>query len=652
MKILTHVTPFLFGLGLLFSTQIIATPYEVDIQDTDIRDFAEMVGKFSGNTYILDKRLSGKVNIRSQKSLSDAEMINLFVTELKLKGFSITDIGSDTYKVIPEQTARLNAKPIVNGKSTEGIAFDQLVTRIIHLKSVSAAQMVSVMRPLVDKKTGFLFAYPPTNSLILVDGFGNANHLADIAKRLDQKGGQEVELMCLQNADAYDIAASLSKLMSSGSRKGVDASGAPIFVSDRRTNCILIKSSPETINRVRNVIAQLDNEINQDSRVKVHYLKFAKAESIQKVLQGIAQGTKNKSKDRNNGKSSDEVRIEAHVENNALVLSGPKDQLQGLEQVIAQLDIRRAQVHVEAIIVELGDDIARDLGVQWLFGSKDMPVGGTGFNSQNSPSSFNLAGSALSSDSSGVGDALKTAQGLILGLGNFNPDGQSLAVLVNALQSDTNSNVLSTPSLMVLDNEEASILVGNNIPVITGSVTGDNNSNPFTTVKREDVGVKLKVTPQINDGDAIRLNIYQEVSALAPANGAQDVVTTKREIITTIQVDDGDTIVLGGLTSEELSEVESKVPLLGDIPLLGQLFRSRTASKKKKHLAIFLRSTVIRTQDDVRKISGDKYSYIRARQLLQQEKEIAMLPEESRPLLPVSGARNRSLVKPVAPVKQ
>ena len=336
------------------------------------------------------------------------------------------------------------------------------------------------------------------------------------------------------------------------------------------------------------------------------------------------------------GSKAEEVRIESHKENNALVLSGPNEQIQRLGQVISQLDIRRAQVHVEAVIVELGDETARELGVQWLFGKKKFPIAGTGFGSNNAPSALKVAASIATGATGDAAGALSGAKGLLAGLGHISRKGDSLAVLINALQADSNSNVLSTPSLMVLDNEEASILVGNNIPVVTGSVTGDNNSNPFTTVKREDVGVKLRVTPQINEADTIRLNIYQEVSALAPSAGARDVITTKREIKTTIQVNDGDTIILGGLTSEELNEVVNKVPLLGDIPLLGKLFTSRDVSKKKRHLAVFLKPSVIRTQDDVRSFTGDKYSYIRARQLLEQKHDIPLLPGETRPLLPDS----------------
>ena len=641
MKILRTISPILFGLGLMISATVSANRYAVDIQDTDIREFAEMVGKLTGNTYILDSRLSGKLNIRSQRQLNDDELINLFVTELKLKGFALVEINDGSYKVVPQQNARLNASPVVDSNDKNNIPFDQLVTRIIHLDHVNAGQMVPVLRPLVDKKSGYLFAYPPTNSLIIVDGQGNTSHLADVASRLDQKGGKEVELICLVNANASDISSSLSKLLSTKSGKSGNPAISPVFVADRRTNCILVKSTSTTLTKIRAVIAQLDNEISRDNRVRVFYLKFAKAESVQKVLQGIAQGVKEQSNEKGAGKP-EEVRIEAHPENNALVLSGPQDQIQRLGQVIAQLDIRRAQVHVEAVIVELSDDIVRNLGVQWLFGDESLPLGGTSFNSSNAPSAFNLAASAISNDSSAAANALGASQGLIAGLGHFNPGGTSLAVLVNALQADSNSNVLSTPSLMVMDNEEASILVGNNIPVVTGSVTGDNNSNPFTTVKREDVGVKLKVTPQINDGDTIKLNIFQEVSALAPAAGAQDVVTSKREIKTTIQMNNGDTIVLGGLTSEELTEVESKVPLLGDLPLLGNLFRSRSANKTKRHLAVFLKPTVIRTQDDARSFSGDRYSYIRARQLLQRQEEIALLPDENRPLLPSEKGQNEA----------
>ncbi|MGI9276988.1 MAG: type II secretion system secretin GspD [Endozoicomonas sp.] len=635
--------PILFGLGLMLTAQVNANRYAVDIQDTDIREFAEMVGKLTGNTYILDSRLSGKLNIRSQRQLNDDELINLFVTELKLKGFALVEINDGSYKIIPQQNARLNASPVVDSKDGNNIPFDQLVTRIIHLDHVNAGQMVPVLRPLVDKKSGYLFAYPPTNSLIIVDGQGNTSHLADVASRLDQKGGKEVELICLDNANASDIASSLSKLLSSNSSKNGNPAVSPVFVADRRTNCILVKTTSNTLRKIREVIAQLDSEISRDNRVRVFYLKFAKAESVQKVLKGVAQGVKVQGSEKG-ARKPEEVRIEAHPENNALVLSGPQDQIQRLGQVIAQLDIRRAQVHVEAVIVELSDDIARNLGVQWLFGNQDLPLGGTSFNSTNAPSAFNLAASAVSSDSSGAANALGQAQGLLAGLGHFNPNGTSLAVLVNALQADSNSNVLSTPSLMVMDNEEASILVGENIPVVTGSVTGDNNSNPFTTVKREDIGVKLKVTPQINEGDTIRLNIFQEVSALAPKGGAQDVVTSKREIKTTIQMNNGDTLVLGGLTSEELTEVESKVPLLGDLPILGNLFRSRSANKTKRHLAVFLKPTVIRTQDEARSFSGDRYSYIRARQLLQRQEEIALLPDENRPLLPgKNGAEAPSL---------
>ncbi len=618
---------------MMSSASLHASSYSVDMQDIDIREFAAMVSKISGNTYILDNRMSGKINIRSQKQLTDDELINLFTTEMKAKGFSLLEIGDNTWKVIPDQKARVNANPLLEGEQVSNLPFDQLVTRIVHLDHVNATQLVPVMRPLIDKKTGSLFSYPPTNSLIIIDGVGNTNHLSEMSRRLDRQGGRDIELVCLRNADAEGIAASVTKALGDASRKTGNPAASPIIVADRRTNCLLVNSNSKVLTQIRNIVTQLDNEIGHDSRVKVFYLKYAKADSVLKVLQGIAKGVKAQAE----GTKPEEVSIEAHPENNALIISGPQEQIQRLGQVITQLDISRPQVHVEAIIVELGDETARELGVQWLFGSKSSPVGGTNFNSSNAPSAFRLAAAAATGEPATIASALSGTQGLLAGAGNLSKSGSGIGVLINALQADSNNNILSTPSLMVLDNEEASILVGNNIPVITGSTASDNNSNPFTTVKREDVGVKLRVTPQISDADTIRLNIFQEVSAIAPAAGAKDVVTSKREIKTTIQVNDGDTIILGGLTSEELTEVESKVPLLGDIPYLGQLFTSRDVSKNKRHLAVFLKPTVIRTPDDVRSFTGHKYSYIRARQLLRQSEDVPLLSDgRSRPLLPVN----------------
>ena len=279
-------------LALTVALTVQAGRYSVDIQDIDIREFAGMVSKLTGNTYILDQRLSGKLNIRSQKQLSDDELINLFITELKLKGFALVAISDGTWKVVPDQKARVSANSIHGDRNPENVPFDQLVTRIIHMNNVNAAQMVPVLRPLIDKKTGYLFSYPPSNSLIIVDGQGNTSHIADMAKRLDQQGGKELELMCLRNADADDISGSLGKLMSGSSQKGGNPADIPIFVPDRRTNCVLVKASAETMVNVRDVIGQLDNEIGRDSRVRVFYLKYAKSDSVLKVLQGIAKGSK------------------------------------------------------------------------------------------------------------------------------------------------------------------------------------------------------------------------------------------------------------------------------------------------------------------------------------------------------------------------
>ena len=530
---------------LLISISASLHATQINMRDADIRIFSADIAKLTNKTIILDPRIKGNVTVISDQDLDPDEAYAVFLSVLRLHGFSAIQTG-DVIKVMPESGARQDA-------SSERISQDSLTTEVIRLSGADARTLVPLLKPLVNKQ-GHIAAYEPTNSIILADYEGNVYRLKEVLAQLDRSSG------------------------------------------------------------------------SKDTNLKVVYLNYAKASDIQLILEKMATSLEN-AKASSSSSGLKTTSIESHEDTNALIISAKQDILAELESVIDQLDIRRAQVLVEAIIVELSDSLAKDLGVQFLFrGDGDnTPLVAQRFGSPNPDLISSVASESLadSSGSSALGTAavnsLLGIEGLAVGVGRINSSGNIFASIINLVAEDSDSNILSTPSIMTLDNEQASIVVGQEIPITTGETLSSSNSNPFRSVNREEVGIKLEVTPQINEGNAVKLTINQEVSSVyGPITpSSTDLITNKRVIKTTVLVEDGDTIVLGGLIDDNVQEIERRVPILGNIPLIGRMFRSTSTSRTKRNLIVFIKPTIIRDSETMRVIGNSKYNFY---QNLQEEK--------------------------------
>ena len=605
----------------------------LNMENADISVFITDIGQMIGKTVIIDPRVKGSVTIASAHPMTKSEIYQVFISTLGVHGFTAIETHG-VIKVVPISGVKQDVMKFTTA-SKPGIG-DEYVTRVIQLDQVSAQEILPLVKPL-SAKSGHIAAYAPSNVLIVVDRASNVQRIARLVNQVDKASNEDVEIIPLAYASATDIVKMLTKLTKVSAGKKEVPERVTKYVADKRTNSILLSGEKAARLRIRTVITQLDTPLNSDTgNIKVVYLHNAKASELVTVLNGVigtieqqvsavkkAEGKSPVSASLNQAASK--TSIQADDSTNSLLIASPPDVMRSLEAVIRQLDIRRAQVLVEAIIVELSDERREELGIQWLFGGAHA----------NGVSTFPGAGAAINpaAITDSVVDILSTSSGLNLGLGSLGKANGFGAVL-HALSTGDGSNILSTPSIITMDNEQASIVVGQEVPFITGSTTGDNNSNPFTTVTREKIGIKLEITPQINEGDAVRLNIYQEVSSVSPTQGATDLITNQREITTTVLVNDGATVVLGGLISEESNEGENKVPVLGDIPLVGNLFKSTITEKQKRNLLVFIRPIIIRDDQRLDEITGQKYSYIREQQLALQEQGIALMPDETTAVLP------------------
>ncbi|ODB99448.1 type II secretion system protein GspD [Candidatus Thiodiazotropha endoloripes] len=509
-----------------------------------------------------------------------------------------------------------------------------MVTRIIQVKNVTSAQLVPILRPLIPQE-GHLAAYPDTNVLIISDRRRNVDRLMRIIEQIDQVSDSSIEVITLQHASSAEVVRILESLKPTAA-KGASRSASKM-VADERTNSILISGDPTERLRARVVIEHLDTPFDNEGNAQVVYLKYANAVDLVNVLTGVSEnideGGQGKAA---KGKSKPKVpvNIQADEASNALIITAPPDVFHSLQAIIRKLDIRRAQVLVEAIIAEVSYDKAKSLGVQWVVDGTPDGQGPVGVINLGSPTITDVYNSVV------AGAGVPLGPGTSIGLGRFDSDRVNFAALIQALESDTTSNILSTPSLTTLDNQEAEIVIGQNVPFITGSYSstgGTSNSvNPFQTVQREDVGLTLKVKPQINEGNSIQLEIEQEISSInaSASTGTSDIVTNKRTIKTVVMVEDGATIVLGGLIQEDLQQTEEKVPLLGDIPLLGALFRSNKTSKVKRNLMVFLRPVVLRDAAISSQIASEKYNYFRAQQLKMKQEGVNLMDDEETPIIP------------------
>jgi len=604
--------------------------HTLNLKAADLLVLVQTVSEITGKSFIVDPRVEGRVTVISSKPQTPREIYETFQSVLRIHGYAAIESG-DMVKIVPDAVAAQD------GSLDNGGGPDALVTRMIEVKHIPADEIVKLLRPLAPQQATFT-AHSGSNSILITDRAGNVERLMTLIRRMDTRSDTEIETIPLRHASAAEVARTLSTLEG-------DKSGAKL-IADERTNSILLSGDQSSRLKLRTLVAHLDTPLDGGENTQVIYLNYAKAADLVPILESVA-GTLTGSAPAGDGKGGAKTAtIQAHEETNALVVTAAPAVYRELSAVVRQLDVRRAQVLVEAIIAEVSDDLADELGVQWQstnFDGEEGYIGGTNF-----PGAGGAGGI--------VGTMLNPVTALG-GAGGFNmgyvggrveiPDGNGgtmtlfqVGALVKALRGDGRANVLSNPQVVTLDNAEAEFKVVNEVPFLTGQYTttasaGQNSvNNPFQTVERKDVGLILKVTPHINQGDSVRLDIHQEASSIASSvSGAIDLITSKRELTTSVLVPDGGLLVLGGLSDESINESTQGVPGISRIPVLGNLFKSRSSKRNKRNLMVFLRPTILRDAATEAAVSGEKYNFLRAQQLkMRENKELRY--RNSQPLLP------------------
>jgi general secretion pathway protein D len=620
-------------LCLVWVGPLLAQTITLNLKDADINALIGTVAEVTGKNFIVDPRVKGKVTVISSRAMDRDEVYQVFLSILKVHGFAAVPSGS-VIKILPDVSAKQDAIPSV-GDDAPGRG-DEMVTRVVQVDNVAAAQLVPILRPLVPQQ-GHLAAYPATNVLIMSDRAENVSRLVSIIRRIDKVSDSEIEVIRLEYASAAEVVRILTAISRGQQAKGKGTpAGAQTLVADERTNSVLLGGDRSSRLRLRAIISHLDTPLERGGNTKVIYLKYAKAADLVEVLTGVGESQAEEIKGKPAASASargKQLDIQADEATNSLVITAPPALMRSLESVIRQLDIRRAQVLVDAIIAEVGEARARELGVQWAlfdFSGSTTPLGGTNFTN---------TGTNLVDIGQGIldGELVGLTPGMSFGVGRLGSDGLNFAAVVNALAGDSDVNILSTPSLVTLDNEEAEIIVGQNVPFVTGSFTStgaaQGSVNPFQTVQREDVGITLKVKPQINEGNSIMMEITQEVSTISDDAQAVDIITNKRNIKTNVLVDDNHVVVLGGLIEDQVRESEQKVPLLGDIPYLGVLFRSKSVNRQKVNLMVFLHPVILRDNAKADRYTAEKYNYIRALQLEKDTEGVPLMSGKGAPHL-------------------
>ena len=611
----------LTGFDLVAQEQtLVDEAHMLNFQDADIRSLITTVADITGRNIVIDPAVSGRITVISSEALDAGAVYEVFRSILAVHGYSAVEDGAIT-RIVPDAAARFGAGP---GNGEAGTQ-DQ-VTRLIGLEHVRASEVLPMLRSLVPQ-SAYLAAHEGSNSLIVSDRAAGVRRLQAVIRRLDAASDTGAEVLALSHANADEVAEIANQIYS--------ASEQPLAIPDARTNSIVLRGDSRQRVRLRTLISHLDTPLSEGGGSRVVYLRYANAESLVPVLEGLVDEPAEDQRRR--------VRINAHEETNSVVITAPPAVYRELQSIIDQLDIRRAQVLVEAIIAEVAADTGRDLGIQWqFFESGDSGFfGGTNFGS-GGRNILNLSAGLPASEN---GANVLPGGGLNLGFvdGTTNLLGIELleiGALAQALATDGNTNVLSTPSIVTLDNEAASINVGQEVPFLSGSFLSEGISsaegrvNPFQTIQREEVGLKLQVTPHINEGDTIMLGIEQEVSSLAPVAGAVDLITNKRTISTRVMVPDGSMLVLGGLITDDLNETVERVPGLSRIPLFGELFTFRSSNQVKRNLMVFIRPRILHDQKLMDDLTSSKYRGIRGSQLEQRERRSTLSRREATPLLP------------------
>ena len=627
--------------ALTLSAGSAAQEYTVNLKDTDIQEFIKFVADVTGTTMVVDPNVKGKVMVISSKPVSQAELYDLFLSILDVQGYTAVRSGQ-VIRIVPSKDARSSPVPIMEDQAAVGN--DEYVTQVIRLDNISAAKLIPVLRPLVPQQA-HMAAYAPSNAIIISDIRSNIGRIVDIIERMDRSAVQTTEIIRLKYGVAEDVVSMLNTLEKSRQGEGADADKEAVLVADKRTNSVVVTADELSVDRIRKLVTYLDTPLEQSGNVRVIYLEYADSTEIAEVLTRVMQNIARLEEGGSNKRvGTGESTIEADEGTNSLIITADTDEMAALEAVIARLDIRRAQVLIEAIIVEVTVLEGQELGLQWLFANDSGVYGSNITTNEARRNSLSQLGGALVPDDGSenigtreVAASLATIPGTTLGWGVVD-ESLTMTVILNALESQGNTNILSTPSLLTLDNEEAFITVGQQVPFVTGSYTntgvGNGASNPFQTIERQSVGVTLKVTPQINEGDAVVMDITQEVSSLGPALIASDIITNERKIETMVLANDGNIVVLGGLVEDKVTDSSEGVPVLSSIPLLGRLFRSDAVEVTKQNLLVFIRPTIIRNDEDLAGATAEKYRFIRDQQMERRERGLMFLDDGNLPVLP------------------
>jgi general secretion pathway protein D len=603
----------LFTLIFLLGSQhaLSEDTFILNYEEVDIKKVTQDIAQFSKKTVILDPRVKGKITIYSNAELNRDQVWNVYLRTMQVNGFSaISDDGF--VRVVPENEATRD----INIDSENRANFS---TEIIPLANRSSAEVLPMIKPITGRQS-HLSSIASINSILIVDRASNIKRIKNLLNDLDVNNSAKISIVKLKNLPSIEAVRILEKLKSQNNptiNKFIAVPFAP-------SNSIIISANDFVTDNIKRTLASLDEDIiNSDETIDVIYLKYAKSSEVASILNSVSSRFMSNS----DGKSTV---ITNHEKTNSIIISSDESNITTLKNLISKLDIRRAQVLVEAIVVELSENAANDLGVETVFsGGSDngeIPIGITRFN-DSGPDLLSIVGSATDSTDTTLAasslTSLLNTQGIVAGFGDLTPGGNSFAAIINAIARDTNSNILSTPSILAMDNETASSIIGQEIPITTGESLGSNNANPFRTTSRQEVGIKLDVTPQINEGSSVLLEIKIEVSGVAGVvSSGVDLITNKRAIETTALVDDGQIIVLGGLIDDDTQETISKVPLLGSIPIFGKLFQSKSKNTVKKNLMIFIKPSIMTDSNSAYDISSEKYNYIKAQQILSKEQKI------------------------------
>ena len=600
---INKIKSIIFILFIFISVQSQAQEtFLLNYQDVDIAKVTQDISKFSKKTLILDPRVKGRISIFSDSILSAEQVWDVYLRTIQVHGFAALSDGG-VVRIVPENEATRD--------SNESLSQSSIETKIFTLKNRAAGEILSQIKPITGRQS-HLSSIPSINSILLVDKKSNIERIGQLLKKIDQNDSAAIKIIKLNNLSSVEAVRILDRLKAQNNPTINNFIAVPFTPS----NSVIISADQLVTNNISETLNALDKDALTGGSIAVLYLKYAKAEEVATIINTVSS--------RFVGDENEKPIVTHHRETNSLIVSSEETNLEVIRNLVSKLDIRRAQVLVEAIIVELSETAAKSLGVETIFaGAQDgnIPVGITRFQNGSNPDLVALAGSLIEDGenatlSNVASSSLLQSSGLVSGFGDFS-GGDSFAGIISAVADDQNSDILSTHTVIAMDNEPANLVIGQEIPITTGESLGSNNANPFRTTSRQEVGIKLSITPQINEGNSVILEIKQEVSGVVgPLTGTADLITNKRSIETTVLVDNNQMIVLGGLNEDDLQESVSKVPLLGSIPVFGRLFSSSAESRVQRNLMVFLRPTILMDSADVTSLSGEKYNYINAERII------------------------------------